>query len=49
MANVRKFQNPIVIQIRVEKEVKNHILEKYGNMTDFVNVAINEKIKKEQK
>ena len=48
MANIRKFKNPTIIQIRVEKEVKNYIIKKYGNMTDFVNEAINEKLKKEK-
>lgn len=48
MANQKKFNNPVIIPLRIEKEAKEYIANKYGNITEFINKLINEKIKEEQ-
>jgi len=47
MANQKKFTNPAIIQMRVEKEIKDYIIENYGNITEFINKAISDRLETE--
>ena len=49
MANQKKFKNPVVLNIRIEKEMKEYIIKHFGNITEFVNKAIKKEIKKDGK
>jgi len=46
MAMQKKFNDPVVYSLRVEKETRKKILEKTNNINDFINAAIREKLKK---
>ena len=48
MANIKKFKKPVLVQIRVEEEVKTYIIGKYGNITEYINKLIKKDLKNER-
>ena len=48
MANIKKFDEPITVTFQMEKRTKFKIMERYANITEFLNIAINEKLFKDK-
>ncbi len=44
MANIKKFEDPVSLNVRVERDLKEEIERVAKNQTEFVNDAIKEKL-----